>query len=101
MSTTFERLNAILIQDYKVAPERLTPDAPLAELGIDSLGTVELLWHIEDAFQIKLPSEPVELVTLGEVVRFVDVLIARQSPLSPPATPQATSAPRPPTVRPA
>jgi acyl carrier protein len=77
-TTTFERLSVILMKDYKVTPERLTLDAPLEELGIDSLGAVELLWHIEDAFKVKLPSEPVELPTLGDVVRYVDELVAKQ-----------------------
>lgn len=78
MPTTFERLSTILAKDYKVAPDRLTLDAPLEGLGIDSLGTVELLWNIEDVFQIKLPPEPVALLTLGDVVRYVDELVALQ-----------------------
>ena len=93
MTTTFERLSAILIKDYKFAPDRLTLDAPLEGLGIDSLGTVELLWNIEDAFKIKLPSEPVELPTLGDVVRYVDDLVARQAMTLAPAAPAAPIAP--------
>jgi acyl carrier protein len=79
MTTTFDRLSAILMKDYKLIPDRLTLDAPLESLGIDSLGTVELLWNIEDVFQIKLPSEPVDLPTLRDVVRYVDELVARQA----------------------
>lgn len=85
MTSTFERLNAILIRDYKLSPDRLTLDAPLESLGIDSLGTVELLWNIEDAFKIKLPSDPVDLPTLGDVVRFVDELVLTQAADSAPA----------------
>lgn len=77
-ATTFDRLCAILVKDHQLPLERLTLDAPLESLGIDSLGTVELLWHVEDAFHIKLPSEPVELPTLGDVVRYVDRLVAAQ-----------------------
>jgi acyl carrier protein len=78
MTTTFERLCAILLNDHKLPLERLTPEAPLESLGIDSLGTVELLWNVEDAFQIKMPSEPVDLRTLGDVVRCIDDLAASQ-----------------------
>uniref|UniRef100_UPI00286CE6CD phosphopantetheine-binding protein n=1 Tax=Roseateles sp. TaxID=1971397 RepID=UPI00286CE6CD len=67
MSQTFERLSAILIKDYKLQPDRLTLDARLENLGLDSLGTVELLWTVEDVFQIKLPGDPVDLPTLGDV----------------------------------
>jgi acyl carrier protein len=76
MTTTFEHLCAILRRDYKLAPESLTLDAPLEGLGIDSLGTVELLWNVEDEFNIKLPPEPVLLPTLGDVVLYIDGLIA-------------------------
>jgi acyl carrier protein len=90
MTTTFERLSAILWVDFKLASDRLTLDAPLESLGIDSLGTVELLWTVEDVFRIKLPPEPVDLPTLGDVVRFVDELVATQGvapALAPPGDP--------------
>ena len=93
MTTTFERLCAILEKDYKLTPERLALDAPLESLGIDSLGTVELLWNIEDAFKIKLPSEPVALPTLGDVVRYVDDLVAQQAMTLTPVTPVTPVAP--------
>ena len=72
MSTTFERIKTILILENKLQPERLTLDAPLEDLGIDSLGTVELLWNVEDTFQIELPSDPVDLYSLSDVVRYVE-----------------------------
>ena len=85
MTTTFERLCAILVKDHKLPPDRLSMDAPLDSLGIDSLGTVELLWTVEDVFRLKLPSAPVELPTLGDVVRYIDELIAAQGIAGAPA----------------
>ena len=76
--TTLERLRAILIRDYKLAPEALTPEAPLEGLGIDSLGVAELLFNVEDEFGITLPPEPVQLPTIGDVVDYIDRLIAAQ-----------------------
>jgi acyl carrier protein len=78
MDTTFERLSALLVKDHKVDPARLHPDAPLDSLGIDSLGAVELFWQVEDRFGIKLPADPVDLKTLGDVVRQVDALVEAQ-----------------------
>jgi acyl carrier protein len=78
MTTTIERLRAILIKDYEVDPRLLTPDAALEGLGIDSLGVVELLWTIEDEFKIKLPQEPEDLPTLADVTRYIDTLMAEQ-----------------------
>ncbi len=76
--TTLERLRAILVNDYKLDVARLTPDAPLEGLGIDSLGVAELLFNVEDEFKITLPPEPVQLPTLGDVVRYIDALSAAQ-----------------------
>lgn len=78
MTSTLERLRAILVRDYKLAPEALTPDAPLEGLGIDSLGVAELLFNVEDEFGVTLPSDPVELPTLGDVVRHIDQLVAQR-----------------------
>jgi acyl carrier protein len=78
MTTTLDRLRAILIKDYKLTPDVLVPTAPLEELGIDSLGTAELLFNIEDEFGVILPPDPVQLSTLGDVVGFIDGLVAQQ-----------------------
>jgi acyl carrier protein len=88
MPTTFERLSAILIQDHKLPLDRLTPEARLEDLEIDSLATIELLWSIEDAFKIKFLADPVGLLTLGDVVRHIDELLAQPAvgllPVTPP-----------------
>jgi acyl carrier protein len=76
--STLERLSRILVQRYKVDPARLTPDQPLAELGIDSLGMVEILFFIEEEFSVHLPSEGISFGTLGEAARYIDELVASQ-----------------------
>ena len=76
--TTLERLRTILVRDYKLAPDVLVPEAPLESLGIDSLGAAELLFNVEDEFAITLPPEPVQLPTIGDVVDYIDRLIAGQ-----------------------
>ncbi|WP_157268789.1 acyl carrier protein [Azohydromonas aeria] len=93
MSTTFERLSAILARDYKLAPDQLTLDAPLEGLGIDSLGTMELLWTVEESFGITLPPDQVALPTLGDVVRYIDDLVAAQAAQAADAAPGPAAAP--------
>ncbi len=78
MTTTIEQLGAMLTKDYKIPPESLTLNAPFESLGIDSLGMAELMFYIEDEFKVKLPYEPVELPTIGHVVRYIDELVADQ-----------------------
>jgi acyl carrier protein len=78
MNTTLPRLRALLVKDYKLDPDALDPDAPLAELGIDSLGVAELMFNIEDEFKVTIPGDPVALKTIGDVVGYIDSLIAVQ-----------------------
>jgi acyl carrier protein len=90
MSSTLERLRLIISKDYKQPMELLTADAPLETLGIDSLGTVELLWNVEDEFKITLPPEPVALLTLGDVVNYIDQLVIEQTSQRAPTLQPAT-----------
>jgi acyl carrier protein len=74
--TTLERLEKILAERYHVDPARITVDAPIEALGLDSLGMTELLFFIEEEFQISLPYEPVSLRTVGDAVRYIDEVLA-------------------------
>jgi len=79
--TTTDRIIAMLVKDFKVDPDRLSPAGRLEDIGIDSLGLAELLFNIEDEFHLKLPDVPLDLATFGDVVRYVDEQIAAQSTL--------------------
>jgi len=78
MKTTLELLLEILAKDYKLDPDALTLDKPLEALGIESLGVAELLFTVEDEFKVKVSTEPVKLASVGDVVGYIDVLVAAQ-----------------------
>ena len=63
-----------------VAPERVTLDAPLAELDVDSLMMLELMFEFEDRFGIKLATDLPTPKTVGELIALMDGLIASQKP---------------------
>jgi acyl carrier protein len=92
--TTFERLRAILVKDYQIAPDAVTLEAPLEGLGIDSLGVAELLFNVEDEFKIALPPEPVALPTIGDVVQYIDALAAAQHGSAAQPDPDGVTAPQ-------
>ena len=85
--TTLERLTKILVEQYKIDPERLTPQQPLAAVGIDSLGMVELLFMIEDEFAVKLPQDIDTFPTLADAAQYVDALLAAHPAAPPPRQP--------------
>ncbi len=61
-----------------VEPEKVTPQASLADLGVDSLMMLELMFEFEDRFAIKLASDLKTPQTVGEMVSLMDGLIADQ-----------------------
>lgn len=82
--STLQRLQALLQKDFAIAPDALKPEARLADLGIDSLAMLEILFSIEDEFKITLPAEPARAdelpQTLGAWVAYIDALVAGRSP---------------------
>jgi len=79
MSTsTFEALREIIARDYALAPESLTPGTAMKELAMDSLALIELVFTLEDRFNVIAADTPEEFQTLGDVASYIDGLIARR-----------------------
>ena len=82
--TTLQSVQALLKANFDLAPEALQPEAKLADLAIDSLAVIEVLFAVEDAFNVKVPSEPaalhVQMTTVGDLVAYVEKLVAEQHP---------------------
>jgi acyl carrier protein len=82
--TTFESMQAILKEKFDFAPDILQRDTALKDLDVDSLTMVEILFAVEDEFEVEIPSEPAEwqsqMRTFGDLVDYVDKLIATQRP---------------------
>ncbi len=68
----------MMVKQFDLKPEDLTPEATLESLGLDSLSVIEFTFNLEDELKITMPDERVELKTLQDVVNLVDKLIAEQ-----------------------
>jgi acyl carrier protein len=78
--STLATLQAILIEEFKRPPEQLRPEATLADLAIDSLEFVDLMFRIEDRFGLKVKDDvPQGLVTLEDVSTYIDELLENRS----------------------
>jgi len=71
-----------LIRDFLkdrlgVEPENVVSEAVLAELGVDSLMMLELMFEFEDHFGIKLSRNLKTPRTVGEMVTLMDGLISQ------------------------
>ncbi len=78
-----ERVRAIIARQAMLDIDKLPPEARLADLGLDSLMLVEILFALEETFDISVPfnandpaQSPFDLSTVGAVVAGVEALIA-------------------------
>ena len=78
--STLAILKEILVQEFKRSPEQLQAQTTLADLGIDSLDLVDLIFKIEDRFGLKIKDDvPRSLTTLADVASYVDQLLANKA----------------------
>lgn len=72
-------IQRMMVEQFDLKLENLTPDATLESLGLDSLSVIEFMFNLEDELKIKLPDERVEIKTLQDVTNLVDRVISEQS----------------------
>jgi acyl carrier protein len=83
--TVRDRVVAILAEQAVLDSAQVRMDATLQDLGIDSLGLVEAIFAIEEAFDIQVPfnaNDPedseFDISTVATMVRAVESLVAAQ-----------------------
>lgn len=81
-----DRIVEIIAEQALMDPADVALDAKLEDLGLDSLGLVEMIFAIEESFDINVPfnaNEPqkaeVDLSSVQSIVAAVTGLIATQS----------------------
>ncbi|WP_133488297.1 acyl carrier protein [Aliiroseovarius marinus] len=87
MSETIQdRVIAIIAEQAVLEPGDVSLDQTLEDLGIDSLGLVESIFAIEEAFDISVPfnaNDPTEsdfdISSVAAIIRAVEGLVADQA----------------------
>ncbi len=75
---TLKQLTELIHKKFDIDTAVLQPDLPLEEYGLDSLSLAELLFTIEDDFDIQFPERPENIDTLAGLVVLIDALRARR-----------------------
>ena len=75
---SIETIRNFLHARQGIEAEKIVPESPLADLGVDSLMMLELIFEFEDQFGITLPENMKSPKTVGEMVALMDGLIASQ-----------------------
>lgn len=69
----FDKLKKIIADVLNVDPEEITPETTFMEdLGADSLDVFQIVMGLEEEFDIEIPAEKVEKITMvGEAVNLI------------------------------
>ncbi len=72
-----QKIQQALARHLRMDAARVTPDALLREdLEMDSVDTIELLFHLEDAFHIEIPDDDLEkLKTVKDITSYVEARV--------------------------
>jgi acyl carrier protein len=93
---TFDEVKRIVAKSLQVPIEQLTNDTRLEDLGAESLDVIEIVYDIEEKFDIAVPITPgesslvleaetqgakssVKLETIGDIARAVQSLVDAKS----------------------
>ena len=81
-----DKVIEIIAEQAVLDPSDITLDSTLQSLGIDSLGVVESIFAIEEAFDIQVPlnaNNPSEsdfdISSVDSIIKGINVLVAAQS----------------------
>lgn len=81
-----DKVIAIIAEQAVLEPSDVTDESTLEDLGIDSLGLVESIFAIEEAFDISVPfnaNDPTDsefdISSVGAIVTAVESLVKAQS----------------------
>ncbi len=78
----YDEIVAILSKETGIEPERLTPDATIQGLGIQSIDLVQAIFAIETRFDIEIPlgvEADSASVTVGDFIRHIQARIGLDS----------------------
>jgi len=67
----------LLKERLGIDKERVTLDASLEDLGIDSLMQIELLFDFEDKYKVKIPDLTEKPTTIDDLIAIVEPFIPK------------------------
>ncbi len=77
--SSLQTIQRMMVEQFDLKLEDLTPEAQLESLGLDSLSVIEFMFNIEDEFKIKLSDIPLENIkTLQDVINIIEKQVAEQ-----------------------
>ena len=78
---TLSIVQKMLIEEFDLTAEKVQPDANLADLGIDSLATIEFMFSLEDHFKLNITDDEStpKVATVSDIVAEIDKRLDQQA----------------------
>ncbi len=75
-----QRTQSVIAKHLRVPVEQVPLEATFAQLGMDSLDSVNLLFEIEDEFDISIDDRDAKSITsVQQMIEGIEVLLARKA----------------------
>lgn len=78
MTDTVNILKDMIVHEFGIDRDTLDASKPVAEFGLDSLSLGELLFSVEERFDIDIPDDRASVNNLSGLAELVDELTARR-----------------------
>ena len=79
--STLAKIQQLMQERLGLTEEQLRPEQILEEIGVDSLGLVEFMFDLEDAFGVRLTDERTAINTIRDVADLIDKALAQAQAL--------------------
>jgi acyl carrier protein len=72
-----DRVISVIAKTQRIPKEKITPQSTFEELGLDSLDSVNILFALEEEFQISIPDEDTrEIRSVAQMIEGIGKLVA-------------------------
>lgn len=72
-----DRVISVIAKTQRIPKEKITPESTFEELGLDSLDSVNILFALEEEFQISIPDEDTrEIRSVAQMIEGIGKLMA-------------------------
>jgi len=79
MTSSFPTVAKLLAKSLDVPLDTIHPDTELEALGADSLTVIELIFDLEDEFDVKLGDERPKLVVVQDIADHIDIYLNKKA----------------------
>ena len=80
MDTLAQRVVAVIAKTQRLLPDAVTPDSTFAELKIDSLDGINIVFALESEFDVSIPDEAArKIASVRQAIDGITELLAQKA----------------------